>query len=706
MGGGSSKILGEGTKEPRRESAETRCTIARRGHRSIREASTSIVLILFFVTTSFLFGRGLVDTASASSSFGPPVRVNADAANDQGAPAVAPLPFQEPFIAWQDARCGSEDIYTSRSHNNFTSYGPDKRADDSLGSSSQIEPAVAVASNGTIYVVWQDNRRNAFDYDIYLTKSTDGGATFKRNVKVDDSNVSKSSWQERPSIAVTSKGDIYVAWQDDRTGQIRIRGALSTNGGSSFSASREISPTASVNGQSGVQLLSQGDKIFAVFMDTPTGTAHPYLSISPVGGKAFSTAVRLDSTGLPGAAQRDVCLSALPSGGIVAAWSDSRNGDWDVYMTYVSPTGSVARDFKVSDGVLGDNQESPAIATDQTGNIYTAWQDDRDSLSAVRFAYLEVGGIKFTPSVNVAVPGPFDTQRRPALISTSPGHVLIAWQDDKGGTDDVFSSYGAVTLNQAPSVTPLESVHASYGAVLSMSATAYDPEGDPLIYTWDFGDGSPFATGARVTHIYSAPGFYTLTVHVADNHSHNVSASAPVSITFPLVLQAGWNLVSIPVTGVSYTSDTLPGLQMGDMVASWDSAGQRYDPTFVKGISSPASAFGISSGVGYWIYVGTARTILLEGALPTTTIRRAIDVPSDGGWATVGISSLAAGKHASDLLPMITGASVTSMLRYDPATGRSTVWIPNFPWLNNFELVPGHAYSVYVTGSCTLTVST
>jgi glucose/arabinose dehydrogenase len=46
--------------------------------------------------------------------------------------------------------------------------------------------------------------------------------------------------------------------------------------------------------------------------------------------------------------------------------------------------------------------------------------------------------------------------------------------------------------------------------------TSTDPDGDPLTYTWDFGDGSPPATGPTARHTYTQTGVFTARLTVSD----------------------------------------------------------------------------------------------------------------------------------------------------------------------------------------------
>jgi sugar lactone lactonase YvrE len=87
------------------------------------------------------------------------------------------------------------------------------------------------------------------------------------------------------------------------------------------------------------------------------------------------------------------------------------------------------------------------------------------------------------------------------------------------------------TIATAPSAVPGV---AGIGQSVAFSVAAVDEDGDPLTYTWDFGDGA-VGSGADVTHAYAAAGSFTATVTVADDAGAAVVGSVGVTIRAPLV---------------------------------------------------------------------------------------------------------------------------------------------------------------------------
>lgn len=94
----------------------------------------------------------------------------------------------------------------------------------------------------------------------------------------------------------------------------------------------------------------------------------------------------------------------------------------------------------------------------------------------------------------------------------------------------------SVSVGDVPPVVDAgPSMSTEWGVPVTLNGSAFDPGTDQqpfLNYSWDFGDGSPSASGgASVSHVYSAPGTYVATLTVCDPESLCAFASTDVVVS-------------------------------------------------------------------------------------------------------------------------------------------------------------------------------
>ena len=117
----------------------------------------------------------------------------------------------------------------------------------------------------------------------------------------------------------------------------------------------------------------------------------------------------------------------------------------------------------------------------------------------------------------------------------------------------------AAPPNRAPSASGGGPYSGTVGHAITVAGTASDPDGDSLMATWNFGDGSPSVNGLQATHTYATAGTYTALLTVSDGRGGTASANAQVTVNGPAPTNHDPSITSSPVTaaieGQPYTYD-------------------------------------------------------------------------------------------------------------------------------------------------------
>ncbi|MBN2133418.1 MAG: right-handed parallel beta-helix repeat-containing protein [Sedimentisphaerales bacterium] len=371
-------------------------------------------------------------------AFGNNWAVGADGAAGKGHPATASNTAGDIWTAWHAGADGGRDIYVSRLDAGADSFGSATRLTTSL--LDQCNPDVAVGTDGSVYVVWQDNARG--NWDVFVSVSADGAA-WSRPVQVTDSNDNEVN----PAIIVDSQSPnrVYVAWQDDRNGHEDIYVASSVSAFVNDTVSRVTTHAAD---QTDPDLTVDGRNVVSViWTDMRAGQADLYGAASDIGPWTNLPLVTASGN------QTDAAVATAPGGSVLhVLWSDDRSGNSDIY--YARSEGlpdTLLTGSTIIDDTSRANQLMPAIACASDDEAFACWQDFRHATNGLDsdlfLAELRSGSAH--TNVLIGDDGSNANQSRPAVGIDRYGNPYVVWTDDRDAADEIY--YAATTfINPVP----------------------------------------------------------------------------------------------------------------------------------------------------------------------------------------------------------------------------------------------------------------
>jgi predicted amidohydrolase len=275
-------------------------------------------------------------TDGGASFAQPSSPTGASAGADEWSPAVALDDGGEAVVAFVAMVDDNERVMVSRSAGQaWSTVEADAEAPAHPAQNprnNQWSPTVAV-SGTNVAVAWVDFR--AYQWDVYLARSTDGGASFGAPIRVDDATEMPERIHDDPRVVFDSAGAVLCVWTD-----VRLRR------GASRARVARISGTA-----------AEPSRVLGSVPDTgSTPTSRPAIALSPTGGA-------------------------------VAVWQDLRGGVNDLYVSVSASGTAFEGDARLDDGGDGPGQElQPDVVVLSNGRVVAAWEDTRSGVRRVRVA--------------------------------------------------------------------------------------------------------------------------------------------------------------------------------------------------------------------------------------------------------------------------------------------------------------------------------
>lgn len=287
------------------------------------------------------------------------------------------------YVTWDDRRPPFDyiQVYFSKSTDGGLTFTPDVLVNDTAGGLKDrphMDPSMSVDSAGIINIAFDDGRNGPGNYDIYFSKSTDGGGTFTQDVMVNDTVPGDTLDDTRPSLALSDDGDIYVSWSKEYDSLFVSK---STDGGISFSSDVLVNDTVSSSWQNSMDVDSRGYVHVLWRDDRDVPNANIYYSRSTDAGITFSPNIRVNDSILEFRPQRYPSMCVDESGMVYAVWEDGPATYPDIYFTLSIDTGDsafVQPNVKVTDIPPDSGMFRPSLTVD-AGKVYVLWMDFRNN---------------------------------------------------------------------------------------------------------------------------------------------------------------------------------------------------------------------------------------------------------------------------------------------------------------------------------------
>ena len=209
------------------------------------------------------------------------------------------------------------------------------------------------------------------------------------------------------------------------------------------------------------QMISDGSGgAFIVFTDYRNGTSDIYAQRIDKNGNLLW---QNDAVPICTAAKNQLYPMIISdgSGGAIITWMDNRTDiDWDIYVQRINANGEIQWSENGTVVVnLPGNEMYPVITTDGSGGAIITWRYLSGTSADIYAQHFNSTGDKQWSGIGKAVSIASGTQQNPVIIDDGLGGAIIAWEDRRGSSWDVYAqrldSTGNIqwTLNGEPICT-------------------------------------------------------------------------------------------------------------------------------------------------------------------------------------------------------------------------------------------------------------
>ncbi len=351
-------------------------------------------------------------------------------ANSQSNPLMVPDGMGGAIVVWVDHRLGNGDIYAQRFNVSgtplWTANGVPVCTEPSYQDLSYVQ--LCADGYGGVIVTWGDSRYG--NSDIFAQRiGPDGTARWTANgVPI----CTEATNQRYPQAVPDGAGGAIIVWEDWRNGDLDVYAQRIDAGGTVWWTYNGINLCNESGNQTWIRAASDGNGgMISAWMDVRNGNYDVYSQRVNGSGNAQWT-----TNGVPIATLTSTdgnpCIIADGAGGAFITWMDQRSGPSDIYAQRINSSGAVQWAVNgVAVAVAANTQFYSFQDLDGAGGMVVSWGDERNSGTYDIYAQrMDGSGVaQWTTNGVLLESRPF-YQYDPRIVSDGTGGAIVTWTDN------------------------------------------------------------------------------------------------------------------------------------------------------------------------------------------------------------------------------------------------------------------------------------
>jgi len=284
-------------------------------------------------------------------------------------------------VVWEDDNGGGDFDINIAGYNSDGSKQFHELTVNSIITGNQTHPSVAMAADSSFIVVWEDDRDNNGNSEIFMASFVFNGRKRFPDIQL---NAQSGGRQKNPDIVMTSDGNAVIVWESDNdaNGLFQINAVgIDINGNERFTELTVNRYTSGQHSNPSVDINPDGSFIIVWEDDSDSSRYAQILaaSFNHSGVKQFGD---VTINAINNGQQLGPSIAMSDEGDFIVTFQDDNdgNGYYQIYATEFNSNGSrkTDNDFTVNENGSGQ-QFNPVIAMKDINCYVILWEDDMNN---------------------------------------------------------------------------------------------------------------------------------------------------------------------------------------------------------------------------------------------------------------------------------------------------------------------------------------